>query len=123
MSFSNTEVIPRLARWFVPLIGRAPYDAKVVEEGAKASAVPISMLEEHLSGKTWLVDEQLSLADLYVGGILSRGFQYVFDPEWREKNPNITRWYAELHKVPVYAAVAGDLVFIDKAIEPKPSGH
>ena len=119
MSFANTEILPGIAGWFRPLIGRDDYSAGAVEKASKATVKTISMLEEHLSGKTWLVDEVLSLADLYVAGILSRGFQYLFDIEWRERIPNITRWYTEIHKVPCYTAIVGNLAFIDEGVQHK----
>ena len=114
------ELLPAVANWFFPLIGRGVYNAKAVEEASKTTKLTTSMLEEHLSGKTWLVDEQLSLADLYVAGILSRGFQYLFDIDWRRDHPSITKWYVGVHEVPCYAAIVGEMALIDKAVEYQP---
>ncbi|KAK3169400.1 hypothetical protein OEA41_008783 [Lepraria neglecta] len=119
MSFANHEVLPALASWFRPLIGRDPYNKKNVEEGQKKALKAVSVLEEHLLVHTFLVGERITLADLFAAGIIFRGFQYFFDKKWREENPNVTRWYETVYNQPIYSAVVGKLEFIDQAIENK----
>ncbi|EXJ77838.1 elongation factor 1-gamma [Capronia epimyces CBS 606.96] len=118
LSFSNTEVFPFLTSWFRPLIGAAPYDQKTVEE-AKATALPrVSVLEQHLSNRDFLVGDHLTLADLYVASQLARGFQYVLDKAWRAENPHLTRWYQAVTARPAWRAIIEHPILIDEA----PSG-
>ena len=119
MSFANQEILPALASWFRPLIGRDPYNKKNVDDGQKKALKSVSVLEEHLLVHTFLVGERITLADLFTAGVIARGFQYFFDKKWREQNPNVTRWYETVYNQPIYSAIVGKLEFIDQAIENK----
>ena len=120
MSFANHEVLPPLGGWFRPLIGRDPYNKKNVDESSKKALKAVSVLNEHLLVNTYLVGERITLADLFTAGLISRGFQFFFDKQWREENPNVTRWYETVCSQPVYSDVAGKLGFIDEAIKNQP---
>jgi len=120
MSFANTEVLPAMARVYLPLMGREPYNKKNVDEGQKACSKAVHVFEEHLLVNTYLVGERLTLADIFAAGILNRGFQYIFDKKWRAQNPNLTRWYETVCNQPTYSAVAGKLELIDEAIKYQP---
>ena len=120
MSFANQEVLPPLGNWFRPLIGRDPYNKKSVDEASKNALKAVSVLEEHLLVHTYLVGERITLADLFTASIVSRGFQYTFGKQWREENPNVTRWYETVYNQPIYSAIAGKLEFIDEAIKNQP---
>ncbi|KAA6412221.1 MAG: eEF1-gamma domain-containing [Lasallia pustulata] len=120
MSFGNTEVIRALAGWWRPLLGRDPYNKKNVEESQKATSKVISVLEQHLHVNTFLVGDRITLADLFVCGMIARGFQYFFDKKWRSENPNVARWYETINHQPMYSAVADKFAFIDEAIPNQP---
>ncbi|KAL9591169.1 MAG: hypothetical protein Q9203_000041 [Teloschistes exilis] len=120
MSFANIEVLPPIAGWFRPIVGRDPFNKKNVEDSKKAALKAMKVLEEHLWVNTFLVGERLSLADLFAAGIIARGFQFFFDNAWREENPNVTRWYETVCNQPMYSAVTGKLEFIDEAIKEVP---
>jgi len=120
MSYANTELLPSLGGWFRPLIGRDPYNKKNVEDSMKATQLKIKTLEDHLLVNTYLVGERLTLADLFTVSIISRGFQFFFDKEWRSENPSVTRWYETVYNQSIYSDVAEKLNFIEKAIPNQP---
>lgn len=120
MSFANSEVLSSLGGWFRPLIGRDPYNKKNVEDSMKATQLKMKVLEDHLLVNTYLVGERLTLADLFVAAIISRGFQFFFDKEWRSENASVTRWYETVVNQSIYSDVAGKLEFIEKAIPNQP---
>lgn len=120
MSFANTEVLPALGGWFRPLIGRDPYNKKSVEESQKATNKAAQTLEDHLLVNTYLVGERLTLADLFSVSIISRGFQFFFDKEWRSEHPNLTRWYETVYNQSIYSEVADKFELIEKAIPNSP---
>jgi len=117
MSYVNSEILAPLGGWFRPIVGRDPYNKKNVDESQKTTLKAVNTLEEHLLTHTYLVGERLTLADIFAAGIVARGFQYFFDKQWREENPNVTRWYSTVWNFPSFAAVAGELQFIDEAIK------
>ncbi|KAF2726037.1 eEF1-gamma domain-containing protein [Polychaeton citri CBS 116435] len=120
LSFANSELLPAIGGWFRPLVGRDPYNKKSVDDSAKATAANLKVLEDHLMINTYLVGERLTLADLFSVGVLSRGFQYFFDKEWRAEHPSVTRWYETVYNQPIYLDIVGELKFIDKAIPNTP---
>ncbi|KAF2860246.1 eEF1-gamma domain-containing protein [Piedraia hortae CBS 480.64] len=120
MSFANMDVLLSLGGAFRPLIGRDPYNKKSVDDSLKAAMAAMKVLEDHLLINTYLVGERLTLADLFVTSIVSRGFQYFFDKEWRAQHPSVTRWYETIRNQSIYSDVAGEATFIDKAISNQP---
>ena len=120
MSYANSEILPSLGGWFRPLIGRDPYNKKNVEESKQTTLKTMQTLEDHLLSNTYLVSERLTLADLFSVGIISRGFQFFFDKEWRGEFPNVTRWFETVYNQSIYSEVASKLEFIEKAIPNQP---
>lgn len=120
MSFANSEVLPSIAGWFRPLIGKDPYNKKNVDDSQKATEANAKALDEHLLVNTYLVGERLTLADIFTATIISRGFEYFFDKEWRSSHPNLTRWYETVYNQKIITDVAGPLKLIEKAIPNTP---
>jgi elongation factor 1-gamma len=120
LSFANGEILPPLGGWFRPLLGRDPYNKKNVEESQKAALKAVHVLEEHLLTHTYLVGERLTLADIFTASIIARGFEFFFDKQWRDANPNVTRWYETVYNLPSYTEVAGKLSFISEAMKNVP---
>lgn len=117
MSFANSEFLPALAGFFRPLVGRDPYNKKNVDDQQKATYKAIGVFEQHLLVNTFLVGERITLADIFAVGIVSRGFEYLFDKKWREENPNVTRWFETIHNQPIYTAIVAKPLFIDEALK------
>ncbi len=113
MSFFNSEVLPKLGAWFRPLVGKDAYNKKAVDEAEKAANAVISVVEAHLLNNTYLVGERITLADIFATGLISRGFEYFFDKEWRQKSPNVSRWFETVYNQPIYSAVAPKFSLLD----------
>ena len=120
MSFANQEVLPAIAGFFRPLIGRDPYNEKSVDDHMKKAYENVGVLEQHLLSNTFLVGERITLADIFAVSIVARGFQFLFDKKWRQENPNVTRWYETIYNQPMYSAVAEKFAFIDEALKNQP---
>ena len=114
------EILPHLANFFRPLVGRDHYNKKNVDEAAKAAIKAVGVLDQHFLVNTFFVGERITLADLYVAGCLVRGYQHLFDKKWRAENPNVTRWYETVYNQPIYSAVVDKLQFIDEALKNQP---
>lgn len=120
MCYANSEVLPALAGFFRPLIGRDPYNRKSVDDSQKASYKALGVLEQHLLANTFLVGERITLADLFAVGVISRGFEYLLDKKWRQENPNITRWYETINNQPIYTAIVGKSPAVEEALKNQP---
>jgi hypothetical protein len=120
MSYANTEILPPLGGWFRPLVGRDPYNKKSVEDHSKAALKAIETLEQHFLVHTFLVGERITLADLFTASLIARGFEYVLDKEWREANPNTTRWYETVTAQPMWRAIVEKPIMIEEAVKYTP---
>ncbi|OAA64606.1 elongation factor 1-gamma [Niveomyces insectorum RCEF 264] len=120
MSFFNTEALPKMGSWFGPLRGSAPYNKKSVDEAIKGTKQVFSIVEEHLLHNTYLVGERITLADFFATSITARGFQYVFDKQWRDEFPNVTRWFQTVFNQPVYSSVAAKVEFLEQGLPNPP---
>ena len=116
MSYGNQEILPPLGGYFRPLIGQDPYNKKNVEDSKVKALKAVKVLDEHLLVHTFLVGERITLADLFVVGLVGRGFEFLFDKQWREEHPNVTRWYETVYNQPIYSTVVDKLKFIDQAM-------
>lgn len=130
MSFANSEILPTLGAWFNPLIGRSPFNKQALDNAMAGTLQRMQILEKHLSDRSnevgqpvYLVGESLSLADLFVAGVVAGGFRFFFDNTWRKEHANVTRWFEHVSRQPILASVAGEPVMAEKAIPNTPPQH
>jgi len=119
MSFANSALLPNLGGWFGPLLGRVPYNKKSVDVATAATLKVTGIMEEYLKNQTFLVGERISAADFFTAGIAVRGFQFVFDAEWRKAHPNFTRWFDLIANHPSFKAVV-DVEYVEEAVKYTP---
>lgn len=109
VSFANQELLPTLARWFLPLIPGltypAPYDFDAVEKGKQASILLLDKLELVMEGKEWLVGNRPTLADIFIGIMVSRGLQWVLGRAWRETHPAIMAHFERFSRLQMVSGV------------------
>jgi len=120
MSFTNSDVISNLAKWYLPLLGREAYNKKNIDAAIVSTKKLLSIFEQHLRNNTFLVTEKLTLADIFVASIVGRGYSLVFDPEFRADFPNTTRWYETVVNQDIYKDAVGESKLIDEAIKYTP---
>ena len=120
MSFANSELLPHISNWFRPLAGIDPFNKKNVDDARDQALKAVVVLEQHFLVHTYLVGERTTLADLFVTSLISRGFQFVFDKQFREDHPNTTRWFTTIANQPTWKAVVDKPIMIEEAIKYTP---
>lgn len=125
MSFVNSEVQPHLANWFKPLIHRRAYDEGNVERARNVTNRAIAIVESDLASKgcTFLIGDSLTLADLFAVSSFSRGFQYVFDADWQQQYPRVTKWFRCVVEQPIWRKVIPEPVFVREAVRYRPKAN
>ena len=93
MSFGNTEVIRCFPQWYFPLVGTLPYNKKDVEEAGKKLSETLDVLEKHLLVNTFFVGERLTLADLFMAGMVFKSFKFFLGEKERKQFPCLTRHF------------------------------
>lgn len=114
MSFMNMEAFPKLFQSFAGIIGREPYNKKISDTGAELFEKAISIFEAHLTKNTYLVGERVTLADLFCVSMLTRGYQFVFDDEWRKSHPAVQRWWSTVANQSVLSPFIGNFEYISE---------
>ena len=71
-----------------------------MREGAKA-------INTHLKDKSWLVGDELTLADIVVFNCLITPFIFAFDAGFCKAMGNLTTWFEKMAKLPFVARNAG----------------
>lgn len=119
MSFSNMEMLVNLGHWFRPLVGKDPYVEASVNRAKANTLRTLDILEKHFAANRYLVGDSITLADLFLTSQITRGFQYVLDKQWRQSNPNITRWFEHVTSQPIWKDVNGSPIMIEQALQHK----
>lgn len=116
MSLTNTDLVSRMAAWVRPLVGYMPYTKDGVIVAQEGTARAISIFENHLKDRKYLVADRLTLADIMCAGLVTFGFAKIFDREWRAKFPHFTGWFNMVMDLPMYRAVLPHPIMIEKGL-------
>ncbi|CCJ31533.1 unnamed protein product, partial [Pneumocystis jirovecii] len=117
MSFANTDLLASLANWVLPLVGRYPYNKKAVEDSQAETERLCKYVDDFIKERTFLVGERLTLADIVMAAHLIPGFSKVFGKEWRERFPNLVRWFITVTNQPIWISAVPTPVLIEEPIK------
>jgi glutathione S-transferase len=81
------------------VLGRGPPDPAFIARGEQNFIRFAAVLNDSLRGKTWLVDERLSIADFSVGGLVPTAERMGLPAG---DFPEIVRWYEGLAALPAW---------------------
>jgi len=120
LSWANSDLLVAIGGFFRPTVGKDPYNKKSVDDAVIRTRGLCKYLDDKLQTRTFLVGERLTIADYHVTAMLSRGFESLFDPEWRKDFPNVTRFWTTVHHQKLYKEVQGEPKFIDERMKYNP---
>ncbi|KAF8581884.1 glutathione-S-transferase theta, GST [Ramaria rubella] len=116
MSWANQEFLPALAPWFLSVMLKPtvpPRFDKTTLDNAKASTLNLlSILENELLSRTYLVGDYLTIADIIVAVFLSRGLEWVLDANWRKEHPNTMKHFETVASHAAVKAVVPEFVLL-----------
>ncbi|KAE9002231.1 hypothetical protein PR001_g18310 [Phytophthora rubi] len=101
------------ARGEVPFPASASSNAAALTKSKADVKKALQTLENHLQLRTYLVGEQIYLADIVVASAIMYPFKFVLDKEFRKPYSAVNRWLATLVNQPEFQAVVGDMPLID----------
>jgi elongation factor 1-gamma len=97
MSFANGDLLPA--------IGGIVQDSN---DSIRALRDRCGLIEQHLHGQQFLVAEQLTLADLFVFGMLT-GAYVAWNKTMEVEYPEVSRWFYAIAERPMVKGVTGQL--------------
>jgi len=93
VDFGAVELEPVRHIWLLPTKGHIKFDGKAYSEAKKELIDALKLLNEHLLHHTFLVGQQITLADIAIVAALVEPFTDLFDPSIRKGFENVTRWF------------------------------
>jgi len=86
------------------------------EKAKKDLATALTVLDAHLLDKTYLVNHQITLADIVVASTLLYPFKLVCDKNYLKPFVNVTRWFQTCVNQPEFQQVVGQVTLCKKEL-------
>ena len=117
INFGDNEILPASCTWVYPCLGITQYNKQETERAKGQVKKAMTVLDNYLQLRTYLVGERISQADISVACNLLSLYKYVLDAKFREAFTNVNRWFTTLVNQPQFKKVVGDFKFCDKMAE------
>jgi len=118
IDFSANTIDLAAWSWVLPIEGTIPNNALATKKAGEQVKKVFQILDSHLSTRTYLVGNRVSIADIVVATSLVRLFELVLDPAFRSGFVNATRWFTTIVNQPNFVAVKGTTTLADKVAVP-----
>jgi elongation factor 1-gamma len=102
--------------WFYPVAGYMPFNAGAYEKAKTDLATSLGLLNDYLETRTYLVTEQITLADIVVACTLVYPFKLVADKNFLKPFGNVTRWFTTCVNQPEFQQVIGKVEMCKKEL-------
>ena len=79
-------------------------------------ATALTKLNTHLSDKTYLVNDQITLADIVVASTLLYPFKLVADPNYLKPLAHVVRWFQTCVAQDEFQQVVGQVTLCEKEL-------
>jgi elongation factor 1-gamma len=99
---------------FSPHVVRACYS---YEKAKTDMASALTILNNYLVDKTYLVGHQVTLADIYVSSVLLYPFKLVTDKNFLKPYSNVVRWFSTCVNQTEFTQVIGKVVMCKKELQ------
>ena len=93
LDWSLAELEPHAVMYILPYLGLVPYNEEVHKKAEKNLEEVIKIFENSLKGKEKIAGNKVTIADIKIAALLNFCFQWLWDEKYREKIPNLTKWY------------------------------
>ncbi|CAI4227083.1 unnamed protein product [Auanema sp. JU1783] len=117
LQWAEASLLPNVLGYVLPSVSAAKLEASVVASYKNELFAQLSIFNDILLSKTFLVGNRLSLADVSVALDLLPAFQHVLDEGARKKFGNVLRWFNTIVNQPAVNEVVGNVVFASKVAQ------
>ncbi|KAL5272601.1 hypothetical protein ACHWQZ_G000715 [Mnemiopsis leidyi] len=96
MNMAETQLFPAACQVLYPCWGLMPNNKNVVNKGHENIKSFMTVLDNHLLDKTYLVGESVTLADLTLAVYMRDLYSMILDEGRRNSFVNVTRWFTTI---------------------------
>ena len=115
IAVSDNEFSPVNAVWLYPIQGyMPPQPAAVLEKAKNDCKRTLLALNTHLSTRTFLVGERVTLADIVLARALLNFYKLFFDKDYMKDGGHVTRWFLTCINQKEFNGVIGDFKICEK---------
>lgn len=115
IDFASSEIELAAYAWIFPIQGVIPNNFQATKKAQEDVKKVLSILDNYLLTRTYLVGNSVSLADVVVSTSLLQLYQLVLDPAFRKDFVNTNRWFVTIVNQPEVKAVLGEVKLAEKA--------
>ncbi|GMG44102.1 unnamed protein product [Ambrosiozyma monospora] len=103
MSWGTTEFVSSYRQLYSITRGKLTNDAKLVGESFENLNFQVDYLETALKERKfeYLVNDKVTLADLFAASLFNRVFQHMYDAGWRDQHPVLMKWFKDVTSDPI----------------------
>jgi len=120
IDFAASSIDLAASAWTLPIEGLIANNALATKKAGEEIKKVFQILDSHLSTRTYLVGNRVSVADVVVASSLVRLFELVLDPAFRGGFVNATRWFTTIVNQPNFASVKKVTLADKVAVAEKP---
>jgi len=106
------QLLQNVLCYVLPSISVANVGELKVQEAKSELLAQLSLLNQYLTVRTFLVGERLSVADISIAFNLLPAYQYVLGDENRVKISNVNRWFMTIMNQPEIKGIVQQVNFI-----------
>lgn len=107
LDFCSHELELPLTMWLYPVLGYQKFDAGSHAQAVTEVKKALSLLEAHLISRTYLVGEQITLADIVIASALFYPMKFLFTAGFLTPFASVHRWFVTCVNQPNFEAVLG----------------
>jgi len=115
VDFAASEIELAAYAWIFPIQGVIPNNHLATKKAQEDIKKVLSILDNHLLTRTYLVGNYVTLADVVVATALLPLYQLVLDPTFRKEFVNTNRWFVTIVNQPEVKAVLGEVKLSEQA--------
>jgi len=117
VDFTVGEIDLPANAWLLPISGYIPNNPQATAKAVQDIRKVLTILNNHLATRTFLVGERVTLADIIVVCSVLKLYQMVLDASFRKPFANTNRWFLTCVNQPQFKAVLGDVHLCEKAAQ------
>jgi glutathione S-transferase len=117
IAFTQQNVWPRVMPVVMAAFGHATIPQSDFNDLVKNLKSEIKTLDTHLKGRSYLVGESVTTADIIASCALILPFQSVLDAGFRKGMPNVSEWFQRCMGLPNFIGRLGYVKVTEKALK------
>jgi len=111
---TSVEVDIPASVWVYPILGYIPNNSTATQKAKGDIRKVLDYLNKHLTSRTFLVGERITVADIVVATSLYYLYTKVLDLGFRKPFPHTTRWFLTVVNQPHVKEVVGTVALCEK---------